>query len=55
MRDIPEGYTARQFAGHGSRVHSVFTERTRFVLHLLAFTIIRSVRGHTVPAESEAD
>lgn len=59
MRDSPEGYSVCQFAGRGSRVHSVLAERTRFVLHLFAFAIIRSVRGHTVldtvPAASEAD
>ena len=59
MRDSPEGYIARQFAGRGSRVHSVFEERTRFVLHLFALAIIRSARGRTVldtvPAASEAD
>ena len=47
MRDSPEGYIACQFAGRRSRVHSVFAERTRFVLHLVALAIIRSARGHT--------
>ncbi len=55
MRDSPESYIACQFAGRRSRVHSVFAERTRFVLHLVALAIIRSARGHTVPAASEAD